>query len=168
MSVLVPPTTEYRDSFVAALREFHAEERNADLDAARLATPEGFTAYVAQLHAYAVAGPHLPDGWVAGTTLWCVEDDEFIGTVQIRHELTPALRMVGGHIGYEVRPSARGRGHATRMLALALPVAHDLGIDPALVTCDSTNVASRKVIEANGGRPDTPTGVKLRYWVATA
>ena len=37
------------------------------------------------------------------------------------------------------------------MLSAALPVAAGLGIDPVLVTCDDTNVGSRKVIEANGG-----------------
>ena len=39
------------------------------------------------------------------------------------------------------------------MLAAALPIAQALGIDEALLTCDETNVASRRVIEANGGRP---------------
>jgi predicted acetyltransferase len=39
------------------------------------------------------------------------------------------------------------------MLAAALPIANDtLGIDEALLTCDETNVAARRVIQANGGR----------------
>ena len=54
------------------------------------------------------------------------------------------------------------------MLAAALPVAHGLGIDPALVTCDDTNLASRKVIEANGGVYESQRGQKLRYWVPTS
>ena len=53
------------------------------------------------------------------------------------------------------------------MLAAALPVAAALSIDPALVTCDDTNVASRKVIEANGGVLEDQRGVKLRYWIPT-
>src|SRR5262249_33820726 len=107
-------------------------------------------------------------GWVPGTTLWYVDSDEYVGTLQIRHTLTPELRRIGGHIGYEVRPSARRRGHATRMLALSLPIAHELGIDPALVTCDVTNTASRKVIETNGGQLESEDAQKRRYWVATA
>ena len=66
------------------------------------------------------------------------------------------------------RRCARRRGHASAMLAAALPVAHELGIDPALVTCDEDNIASRKVIEANGGVLDDKYGVKLRFWVATS
>ena len=167
MTALVPPSTEYQTSFVAALREFNAEDRNLDLDPDRLSDRGAFGAYVDALHAAAREETPRPEGWVPATTLWAVDGQEYVGTVQIRHSLTETLRTVGGHIGYEVRPSARRRGHATRMLALSLPYAQALGIDPALVTCDNTNVASRKVIEASGGRRDTPIGIKLRYWVPT-
>jgi len=67
-----------------------------------------------------------------------------------------------------VRRSARRQGHATAMLAAALPVAASLGIDPALVTCDDTNLGSRKVIEGNGGMLEDQRGVKLRFWVPTS
>lgn len=82
--------------------------------------------------------------------------------------MTPHLREVGGHIGYDVRPSARRRGHATAMLRAALPVAYGLDIESALVMCDVDNIASRKVIEANGGIFEDQRGGKLRFWVPTA
>ena len=75
---------------------------------------------------------------------------------------------MGGHIGYDVRPSVRRRGYATLMLRLSLPVAHQLGIDPALITCDDTNVGSRRVIEANGGRLASASDGILRFWVPTS
>jgi predicted acetyltransferase len=75
---------------------------------------------------------------------------------------------MGGHIGYDIRPSARRRGHATAMLAAALPVARSLGIGPALLTCDEDNTASRRVIEANGGVVEDKRGGKLRYWIPTS
>jgi predicted acetyltransferase len=53
------------------------------------------------------------------------------------------------------------------MLAAALPVTHALGIDPALVTCDGSNVGSRRVIEANGGVLDDKRGSELRFWLPT-
>jgi predicted acetyltransferase len=56
------------------------------------------------------------------TTLWWVDGPAHLGRIAIRHRLTPWLREVAGHIGYDVRPSARRRGHATAMLAAALPV----------------------------------------------
>ncbi|MFG2800302.1 GNAT family N-acetyltransferase [Streptomyces pseudovenezuelae] len=60
---------------------------------------------------------------------------------------------LGGHIGYVIRPGA--------------PVCRQLGVDRALVTCDVTNTASRKVIEANGGEFEDRRGGKLRYWIRT-
>jgi predicted acetyltransferase len=79
--------------------------------------------------------------------------------------LTPWLRDYGGHVGYDVRPSARRRGHATAMLRRALPWCRDLGIDPVLVTCDVDNVASRRVIEKAGGQFEDRRDGKLRFWV---
>ena len=105
---------------------------------------------------------HVPD-----TVLWVVDAGQMIGRVSIRHSLTPFLLEVGGHIGYAVRPSARRRGHASAALGLALTVAHDLGIDPALVTCDEDNTASRLVIERGGGRLEDVRAGKRRYWLAT-
>lgn len=58
-------------------------------------------------------------------------------------------------------------GHATAALGLALAVAHDLGIDPALLTCDEDDTASRCVIERNGGQLEDVRGGKRRYWLAT-
>ena len=53
------------------------------------------------------------------------------------------------------------------MLAAALPITKTLGIDEALLTCDETNVASRRVIESNGGRYIDTIGRKRRYRVPT-
>jgi predicted acetyltransferase len=53
------------------------------------------------------------------------------------------------------------------MLRAALPVCRTLGIESALITCDTDNIGSRKVIEANGGVLEDERGAKLRYWVPT-
>ena len=53
------------------------------------------------------------------------------------------------------------------MLRAALPLAHSLGIDPALITCDATNMASRRVIERNGGILDSESDGVLRFWTPT-
>jgi predicted acetyltransferase len=108
-----------------------------------------------------------PAGYVPSTHLWWVEGDEFLGRVDIRHRLTPSLRDDGGHVGYHVVPPHRRRGHATAMLAASLPVAAALEIDCLLLTCDTDNIASRKVIETNGGLFHDQRGHKLRYWVPT-
>ena len=107
------------------------------------------------------------DGYVPQTVLWWVAGDEFLGRLSIRHHLTPHLLYHGGNIGFEVRPSARRRGHATAMLAAALPLAAALGIDPARIDCEADNVASRRVIERNGGVFDEERDGSLFFWLPT-
>ena len=65
------------------------------------------------------------------------------------------------------RPSARRRGHAAKALDDALPLARDLGINLALITCDEDNAGSRAIIEKNGGVYEDTRNGKRRYWVET-
>lgn len=165
---LIAPDDGYHGSFLQAMSEFHAENRWTDLHEDVLQQASAFHGHVEGLRRLAEqdrAG--RPATWVPTTVLWWVSDDTFLGQVQIRHSLTERLRDIGGHIGFEVRPSARRRGNATRMLAAALPVAKGLGIDPALITCGSSNVASRKVIERSGGELASADRITLRFWVPT-
>jgi len=161
------------------MAEFAAEARGGPDDrsmvgheirgfAASWQTPAGFHAYLTDLIGQARPDWPRPAGHVPATNLWWTDGDQYLGRLAIRHELTPTLREIGGHIGYDVRPTARRRGHATAMLAAALPIARRLGIDLALITCDATNTASRTVIERNGGMLENELRGKLRYWVPTA
>jgi predicted acetyltransferase len=179
MPDLVAPTALVRVSFAAAMDELRAEGRGAPGDDSTIgreiqqyrqawADPEGFEKYARRLRDQALEDSPRRGGFVPATTLWWIDGDEYLGRITIRHRLTQDLLDYAGHIGYDVRPSARRRGHATAMLAAALPVAATLGIDPVLITCDEDNVGSRKVIESNGGRFDDKRGIKLRYWVPTS
>jgi predicted acetyltransferase len=85
--------------------------------------------------------------------------------------LNEDLLNIGGNITYEIRPSERRKGYGKKMLELALIEAKERGLDKVLITCDEDNIASKKIIEANGGVQDTPffkegmRATKLRYWV---
>jgi predicted acetyltransferase len=180
MPELSTPTTAVRTSFLDAMDEFVAEGRAGPDDHSMLgielgwlrnhdrADPQVFETFVRLVRDQAI--PTEPGALepVPSTTLWWVEGAEYLGRISIRHRLTPKLHELHGHIGYDVRPTARRRGHATAMLAAALPVANQVGIESALITCDHDNVASRRVIERNGGVFEDQRGVKLRFWVTTA
>lgn len=119
----------------------------------------------------------LPDGSevarVPETRLWLVAGQDFIGRIHIRHHLSPSLELQGGHVGYAIRASARGKGYGGLILQLAIPEIKKLGISNALITCDDTNAASARIIEKTGGKlQDTVTvqghGVPVRrYWLST-
>lgn len=174
---LLPPTTAVRVSFLTAMAEFQSEGRGAPDDdsvlgrhlrgyAATWTSPDGFAAYVTWLRAQAWPDTPRPNGFVPSTDLWWIQGETFLGRVSIRHGLTDGLLRTGGHIGYDVRPTARRQGHATAILAAALTVAAGLGIERALLTCDPANVASRRVIERNGGVPEHLDDHTLRFWIA--
>jgi len=117
-------------------------------------------------------GVNLKPGWVPTTTYWLLDDaGDVAGVSRLRHRLTQALIEDGGHIGYYVRRSERGKGYGTAILRLVLVEACKLGIDRALLTVDSDNAPSIRVIESNGGkledeRTDPETGgFYRRYWI---
>ncbi|MGE7434889.1 MULTISPECIES: GNAT family N-acetyltransferase [Kitasatospora] len=177
MPHLIAPDARFQASFLVAMAEFRALGHGGPDDGStagvclreygdRWEDPEVFAEFVERFRT-----PCGPDSLlrydVPCSTFWYVDGDTYLARIAIRHRLTPYWLELGGHIGYDVRPSARRRGHATGMLRAALPIAAGMGIDPALVTCDSTNSASLKVIEACGGRlEDVRDGVR-RYWVPT-
>jgi predicted acetyltransferase len=169
------PDTAVMSSFLAAMAEFVAEGASGSQTASWVETwapgwerRTEFDRFVASLRADALPDTPRPERFVPCTTLWWVDEGEYVGRLAIRHRLNAFLLDEGGHIGYDVRPTRRRAGHATAMLLSSLPVAAGLGIDEALVTCDEDNVASIRVIEACGGVLEDRRGVKRRYWVPTS
>ncbi len=113
-----------------------------------------------------------PEGWVTAQTHFVIDDQgKLCGAINIRHELNDFLLKTGGHIGYGVRPSERGKGHARWMLLKALDICKDLSITYVLITCDQSNIASINTILSVGGEfknevVEEGTGkIKRRYWV---
>lgn len=125
-------------------------------------------------------GVGLRPGLVPQSVFWLVREDAdtsdaggkvIVGVSRLRYALTPSLEDVGGHIGYDVRQSERRKGYGTRLLSLTLERARAAGLRRVLLTCDTENVASARIIERNGGalasRSVSPvTGVMVsRYWI---
>jgi predicted acetyltransferase len=176
MPVLTHPSALVHASFLEAMREFVAEGRGAGDDASLLgrdlralgatwSDPQVFAGYVAALRADSLEDSPRPEGWVPASTWWWCDGTEYLGRIGVRHRLTDYLLEAGGHVGYDVRPSARLRGHATAMLRAVLPEAKRLGIERLLVTCDEDNIGSQRVIERCGGILEDTRAGKRRYWI---
>ncbi|MGZ3608568.1 MAG: GNAT family N-acetyltransferase [Ktedonobacteraceae bacterium] len=167
MLFLAKPSVTYRDSFIQSVPEFQAEGRQLHYDLKSITSD--FGAFVQEL-LYQKDRARLKPGRVPASEFWLI-DDEFIGRLSLRHELNEYLLKIGGHIGYEIRPSNRRQGYGTEILRLGLEKASELGLHRVLVTCDEDNIGSKKIIEHNGGMFENAIEIdgdpvkKLRYWI---
>ncbi len=125
-----------------------------------------FPAFLAKLEDLRL-GRALPEGYVPQTTFWAFVGAHPVGISKLRHRLTDALRRTGGHIGYCIRPSDRMKGYGGAMLRATLLEARKLGIARALITVNTNNVPSWRMIEANGGVLGKIEDGKRYYTVAT-
>jgi predicted acetyltransferase len=158
---LLRPALEYLPGYVAALRRGWSPD-NARGGAATQdelgQIEKDARAFVQRLTDRDASGPPivLPDGTTAqripGYHLW-LWDGEFCGSIGFRWQPgTPSLPShVLGHIGYAVVPWKAGRGYAKLALKLMLERAREEGLPYVEITTDPDNLASQRVIEANGG-----------------
>lgn len=163
---LVAPAAEYLPGYQAALRQGWSPNNVRDVSGEQLA------AIAADAAAF-IAGFSREGGTIAlgdgrvvprlpGPVRW-MWDGAFCGAISLRY--VPGTEdlpeHVLGHVGYAVVPWKRGRGYATAALRQILPLAAAAGLRHVDLTCDADNLASQKVITANGGSlvSRTPDGV---------
>jgi len=173
MPELIEPTVDLRDSWMESSDEWgSASQDGAGLHEATddVSTADGFAAWVERLRLQSDESFEIAPDRVHATYWWIVEDGNYLGAITLRHALTDRLLEGGGHIGYGVRPSARGRGLAAWALGQVAEIARARGMDRVLITCDEDNKASAKTIERNGGVLEdirqTWLGTTRRYWIA--
>lgn len=169
MISLVLPDRSRWASWLAAIDEFDGAVLHGfstfGFEVETLRQPEGFDHWLNREIRQRDEGQ---DGFVPATVWWIVDDvnpEEVLGSIHLRHELNDMLLIDGGHIGYGVRPSARGKGVATAALALGLEEAKKRGITRALLVCESSNPLSRRTIVKAGGILENTSGAFERYWV---
>ena len=157
---LVWPANDYLPGYVHALKQGWSPDNRRPQAAgehlARIAEdPDRFLSE--QIDREAKGPPViLPDGRAVprlpgyGQWIW---DGEFCGEISLRWQpgTTALPPYCLGHIGYSVVPWKRQRGYATRALQLLLPQARDEGLAYVELVADADNIASQRVIEANGG-----------------
>ncbi len=163
---LEAPSTARKDSYIDAVYEYIAENQEPTWHPQILrARFDEFLLTLRQAETAPLAG------MVPATHYWLVAAGiGYVGEVSIRHYLNEGLKLFGGHLGYRIRPSQRRQGYGTLLCKLAIAKARQRGIAEILITCDDDNIASWKIIEANGGalfdRIDNGRAARTRrYWV---
>jgi predicted acetyltransferase len=158
---LVRPGPEHLASYVAALERGWSADNERGVDAAREELSRihaDAAAFLASMEDREAKGPPvtLPDGSTAerlpGFRRW-LWDGEFCGSIGLRWQpgTTALPPHCLGHIGYAVVPWKQRLGYAKSALRLILPEAKAVGLPYVEITTDPDNIASQRVIEANGG-----------------
>jgi len=165
---LIEPTLKLRSEYLAMATQY---QQRGEIISYHQQAQADFTAYVEKTQNMA-RGIDLPDGNVPMTSYWLtLQGKMIIGESRLRHTLNPELEIEGGHIGYAIRPTMRQLGYGTTILALTLEKASEQGLKRVLVTCDTDNIASARIIEKNGGvlenyKISLDSGKQIsRYWI---
>jgi predicted acetyltransferase len=177
---LVPPSHALLGQYRAALETGWSPNNIENVSATQLAAisedADAFLVSITQQGGLI----RLPDGTekprLPFKTFW-ITDGEFCGQISLRWQPgsddLPA--HVLGHVGYAIVPWKRGRGYATAALGLVVVEACGIGLRRLFITTDPENVASRRVIEANGGyfveefvAPQYGSRPHLRYAIEVA
>lgn len=176
------PNIKYKESFIKAVKEFKADLHSHHI--ASIKTYINIPVDDLEKNIENILfikldnirnGIDLPDGWVPATEYWIIdENNNYVGTGVLRHRLSSYLEKMGGHIGYEIVPSYRQKGHAKNALKLLLKEANKMGVNKALVTCIATNNPARACIESVkrevGGEvliPSDTGNINLRFLLDT-
>ncbi|PJI08040.1 MULTISPECIES: GNAT family N-acetyltransferase [Clostridium] len=167
---LVEPSLKYREAFQNMVKQYeiYGEKEYFDMYSKAL---EDFHSYVIKIQNEA-RGINLKEGWVPCCNYWLVDKNEdILGVVRIRKELTSKfLKDIAGNIGYDIAPLQRKKGYGKIILKLGLKKSKELNVSPILVTCASSNIGSKKIIEENGGTfekeivDEWKKGLVRRYW----
>ena len=110
-------------------------------------------------------GKDLESWMVSQDIYWLYADKTPVGFGKLRCHLTEKLREDGGHIGYVVRPSCRGKGYGKILLKQLVEKASEKEIGKLLLTVENHNHASIAVALANGGVVERVSGLKHYIWI---
>ncbi len=167
---LIDPTSDMAAAYFDMLADYQAAGETDHFWQLRPYGRRRFGVYVQSLYE-AAAGRGLRPGWVSSNLYWLIDRGQIVGECTLRHFLTASLLREGGHIGYRIRPSRRRQGYGTAILRLALGKARNRGLTRVLVTCDTDNFGSSRIIIRNGGQfageaiSDHSGKPVSRYWI---
>ena len=146
---LVNPTIKYKETYLNLIK---AAQKNGDINEMGNAyrENENFDDMLKRLKDRA-RGKNISKLDVPSSMKWVIENNEVVGTIDLRHILNKSYFERLGHVAYYIHPKKRKKGYATKALNLAIKWYKKMPINKILITCYSDNEASKKVILNNGG-----------------
>lgn len=142
----VKPTKDYEQEAINYIKEFY--EYNSDINGVG-----GLNRYLDDYDGWLVKleedRKRIPsEEKVPAETFFLVRenDNRIVGMINIRLVLNERLSRFGGHIGYSIRPTERGKKYNILNLYLGLLCCQEHGLDEIFMDCDKENPASAKTM----------------------
>jgi len=145
---LTTPSLIYKESYTEALRELLAESPNPEHIKSEINNLENSIKHKEDTS----QGKNLASGEVPRSEFWLIDNDRYIGKIQIRHKPSGRIPEAASHIYYEIRPTERDKKYGLEILRLGLTEAKKLGMHEVIITCSKDNTPSQKIITQNGGQ----------------
>lgn len=167
---LIKPCKKYEEQYIEYIKEVVENKEANKLGEILQKDNETFDEMLIRVEKLS-NGQNLIGMMKPTTCFWMLENETIVGSLNLRHELNEFTYYTIGNIGYYVRPSKRNKGYAKKALSLAKDFYRSLGVEKILVICSNDNVASEKVIIANGGLLELEMlaydqkRILRRYWI---
>ncbi len=143
--VLLEPNMNYQESFENYVLAYQKINDQHYFNKYKMAL-EDFPIYLQYLQKGSLSDcSNHTDSYTS--TFWLIDNQQVVGVARIRHQSDP----YAGHIGYDISPDHRNMGYGQFILKAALVKAREIGIKEVILTCNVDSIASRKIIESNGG-----------------
>lgn len=147
---LVIPSVKYKDTFCAYVKDYIDANENFYAKFYHDALVD-FNEYVKKLITFQTVVTNSKSE--PYNSFWFIDSrDKIVGISRLRKGLNEWTKKSIGHIGFDVRPSERRKGYANQILNLTLKEAKIRGHKKLLIITDTDNIATKKVIETNGGK----------------
>ena len=126
---------------------------------------EAYRRWLAEEDAFS-RSTQVVDGWRAPTTtFWLYDGDTPVGMGKLRHFLTDRLREGGGHVGYCVRPSCRGKGYSRLLLSALAGEARAMNLGSLLITVFEGNEPSLRTALSCGAKLERTANGRHYLWL---
>ncbi|MBR3494032.1 MAG: GNAT family N-acetyltransferase [Clostridia bacterium] len=145
------PGPARKDEAIAYIREFQAYGSAINGTGGLNRYLDDYEGWLRKLEADSTREPS--EEKVPARTFFLVResDSRIVGMINIRLTLNERLSRYGGHMGYSIRPTERGKGYNKINLYLGLKVCDQYGIRSVFLDADLDNPASWRTMEALGG-----------------
>lgn len=145
------PGIERKDEALAYINEFYEHKSNINGAGGLAKFLKDYEGWLRMSEAYALMNVNPRRCPAREFFLVRESDNRIVGMINIRIALNEKNKKYGGHIGYSIRPTERGKGYNNINLYLGLKVCNQYGIETVFMDADLDNPASWKTMEAFGG-----------------